>query len=128
VKREDNIFATAFDNLMGKKQQIQDEGDVDEGSAVQAHKQFYGNEGGGQQADERNMGAAAAMQALKMFTGGSGGGSGGGSAPSGGQSQFIGIAMAQAAKLFDQQSANGNTVSTLSFGRISARVMANYNV
>jgi hypothetical protein len=44
------------------------------------------------------------MQALKMFTGGSSGGSSGG----GGQNQFIGMAMAQASKLFDQQSASGN--------------------
>ena len=51
--------------------------------------------------------AAAAMQALKMFNGG------GASANQGGQSQFIGMAMAQAAKLFDQQSANGNTVRFL---------------
>jgi hypothetical protein len=53
--------------------------------------------------------SAAAMQALKMFTGGQGGGSGGGS-----QNQFVGMAMAQAAKLFDQQSASGNTVSSIS--------------
>jgi len=51
------------------------------------------------------VGGAAALQALKMFTGGQGG-SGGGS-----QNQFIGMAMAQASKLFDQQSANGNVQS-----------------
>jgi hypothetical protein len=44
------------------------------------------------------------MQALKMFSGGQGGSSGGGS-----QNQFIGMAMAQASQLFDQQSAAGNT-------------------
>jgi hypothetical protein len=49
------------------------------------------------------------MQALKMFTSGSGGGSHG--SQGGGQNAFIGMAMAQAAKLFDQQSAQGNTVS-----------------
>jgi hypothetical protein len=43
------------------------------------------------------------MQALKMFTGGQGG-SGGNQ-----QNAFIGMAMSQAAKLFDQQSAAGNT-------------------
>lgn len=46
-------------------------------------------------------GSAAAMQALKMFNGG--GSSGGGSSQ-----QFMGMAMGQAAKLFDQQSAAGN--------------------
>lgn len=43
------------------------------------------------------------MQALKMFGGGGHGGQGGG-----GQNKIIGIAMGQAAKLFDQQAAQGN--------------------
>jgi len=49
------------------------------------------------------------MQALKMFTGGSGGGGGGmgGSSGGGSQNQFVGMAMSEASKLFDQQSANG---------------------
>lgn len=47
------------------------------------------------------MGNAAALQALKMFTGGSGGGG------SGGKSEFIGLAMAEASKLFEQQQAAG---------------------
>lgn len=49
------------------------------------------------------------MQALKQFTGGQGMAqvaSGGG----GPQNAFIGMAMGEAAKLFDQQSAQGNTV------------------
>lgn len=50
--------------------------------------------------------SAAAMQALKMFTGGSSGSSSGSS-----QNAFMGSAMAQAAKLFDQQSASGNVQS-----------------
>ena len=54
------------------------------------------------------MGGAAAMQALKMFTGGGGGG-GQQSQGGGGQSQFLGMAMGQASKLFDSQSAAGNT-------------------
>jgi hypothetical protein len=45
------------------------------------------------------------MQALKMFTGGSGGSSSG---QGGAQNQFVGMAMGQAAQLFDKQSANGN--------------------
>jgi hypothetical protein len=44
------------------------------------------------------------MQAMKMFTGGQSAGQG---SP---QSAFMGMAMGQAAKLFDQQSAQGNTV------------------
>ena len=53
------------------------------------------------------MGAASAMQALKMFTGGGSGGSQGGNS----QNAFIGMAMGQAAKLFDQQSSQGNVAS-----------------
>ena len=58
------------------------------------------------------------MQALKMFTGqgggqGQGGGLGGGAG--GGQNQFIGMAMAQASKLFDQQAGQGNVVGFTNF-------------
>ena len=53
----------------------------------------------------------AAMQAMQMFNGGGGGQSGGAAAAGGGgQNQLIGMAMAQASKLFDQQSAAGNVV------------------
>jgi hypothetical protein len=43
------------------------------------------------------------MQALKMFNGGSS------QQASGGQNKFIGLAMSQAAQLFDQQSSQGKT-------------------
>jgi hypothetical protein len=44
------------------------------------------------------------MQALKMFTGGQAAGQGSQ------QNAFMGMAMGEAAKLFDKQSAQGNTV------------------
>ncbi len=50
-----------------------------------------------------------------MFTSGSAkyhGGGGAHGAP-GAQSQFVGLAMAQASKLWDQQSQGGNVVSSL---------------
>lgn len=53
------------------------------------------------------MGSAAAMQALKMFTGGGSGNSQGGNS----QNAFIGMAMGQASKLFEQQSSQGNVAS-----------------
>lgn len=53
------------------------------------------------------MGTAAAMQALKMFSGGGSGSSQGGNS----QNAFIGMAMGQASKLFDQQSSSGNVQS-----------------
>lgn len=56
------------------------------------------------------MGNAAAMQALKMFSGG-----GGSSSSSGGsQSEFIGLAMSEASKLFEQQSSAGRVSSDAS--------------
>jgi len=78
---------------------------------IQQHQNFFGGGGGGSgggNATSGNMGAAAAMQALKMFTGGQGAaqasqGSGGA------QNTIVGMAMGEAAKLFDQQSAQGNT-------------------
>jgi hypothetical protein len=50
------------------------------------------------------MGSAAAMQALKMFSGGGSGNSQAGNS----QNAFIGMAMGQASKLFDQQASSGN--------------------
>lgn len=72
---------------------------------MQSHQQFFGGGGGGgQQASSGSMGSAAAMQALKMFTGGQSGGSQGGNS----QNAFVGMAMGQASKLFDQQASQGN--------------------
>jgi hypothetical protein len=94
--------------LSDKKDKLKDE-DVDEDDAVQQHQRFYGSGGDApEHASSNNVGAAAAMQALKMFTGGQGGGK---EQKGGIQNQVIGMAMAQAAKLFDQQSAQGKTVS-----------------
>jgi hypothetical protein len=90
--------------LSGKKSKLQEE-DIDEDDAVRQHQKFYGGNGANEQASSNNVGAAAAMQAVKMFTGGNK------DSGKGGQNEFIGIAMAQAAKLFDQQSASGKTVS-----------------
>jgi len=50
------------------------------------------------------------MQALKMFSGG-GGSSGGSQSQSGSQNQFVGMAMSEASKLFDQQSSQGQVAS-----------------
>ena len=102
---DSNLFSSALGMLSGNKSHIQNE-DVDEDDAIRQHQNFYGSGGGGQQANSGNMGAAAAMQAMKMFTGGQSG------SGKGGQNEFIGMAMGQAAKLFDQQSSQGNTVSS----------------
>ena len=87
---------------------------VDEQHAVNAHQATYGGQhGGGQPHGADTLGAGAAMEALKMFNNkpsGQGGGLGGGLG--GGQNQFVGMAMAQAAKLFDDKKAQGQVVRT----------------
>jgi len=98
-----------FHQAMSHIQQVQTQGntDVDEDPIQQAHDQAY-NQNNGSSLGANSMGAAAAMQALKMFTGGQA--SSQSSAAGGSQSAMIGMAMSQAAKLFDQSggSANGS--------------------
>jgi hypothetical protein len=77
--------------------------DLDEDDAMRQHQNMYGGGGGSEQASSNNMGAAAAMQAAKMFNSGSN------EQASGGQNKLIGMAMAEAAQLFDQQSSQGKT-------------------
>jgi len=102
------IFGNVLGFLQQNKHSVGNQ-QVDEQSAVQAHQQYFGGGGNNQQqADSGSMGSAAAMQALKMFTGGSGGQS---SSSGGGQNAFIGMAMAQASKLFEQQASQGNVAS-----------------
>lgn len=109
--------AGMFQNALGQLNGSGGHGNIDEDDAIRQHQAMYGG-GGGQSAGPASSGAvgsAAAMQALKMFSGGggsSGGNYGSGSMGGGGQNQFIGMAMAQASKLFDQQSSQGNIVST----------------
>ncbi|TKA23024.1 hypothetical protein B0A50_07242 [Salinomyces thailandicus] len=100
---DSSLFSSALGMLSGKHQQLQNE-DMDEEDAVRQHQSYYGSGSSGGQATSGSMGSAAAMQALKMFNSGSGGSAGSG----GGQNAFIGMAMAQASKLFDQQNSQGN--------------------
>ncbi|KAG9997271.1 hypothetical protein KCU78_g17030, partial [Aureobasidium melanogenum] len=100
---DSNLFSNALGMLSGHKAQQED---VDEDDAMRQHQQFYGGAGQPHPASSGSMGSAAAMQALKMFNQG-GGSSGSGNAPKS-QNDFIGLAMSQAAKLFDQQSSQGN--------------------
>lgn len=101
---DSGMFSNVLGSLMGQQHHLQNQ-DVDEEDAVRQHQKFYGGGGGDSQASSSNIGTAAAMQALKMF------GQGG---SSGSKNEFIGMAMGQAAQLFEQQSANGNTVSSKS--------------
>lgn len=56
-------------------------------------------------------GDRAGLMRSRMFTGGGQGQGGLGGGAGGGQNQFVGMAMAEASKLFDQQSGQGNVVS-----------------
>jgi len=104
---DDSMFGNVISHLQGNSGRIQQESNIDEGQFVQAHQNLYGGGGGGQQHSAQTMGMGAAMQALKMFSGGGDGQSSGlGGGP--GQNQFVGMAMGQASKLFDQQNSQGN--------------------
>lgn len=76
---------------------------------MNAHQAMYGGGSDERSHDSGTVGAGAAMQALKMFTGGGSGGSG----SDGGmdKNKLMGLAMAQASKLWDEKNASGNVVS-----------------
>ncbi|KAK4241817.1 hypothetical protein C8A03DRAFT_29983 [Achaetomium macrosporum] len=106
---DEGFFSDVLGKLLQNKQpsQIADE-DLDEEDAVQSHRKFFGLGGSSesaaheQKASSSSLGSAAAMEALKLFTSG-----GTGASQSQSQSAFVGLAMAQAAKLFDAQASQG---------------------
>ncbi|KAJ5157751.1 uncharacterized protein N7482_008851 [Penicillium canariense] len=105
---DSSLFSSAMNFLNERKGEYQDPSryEVDEEHAVQAHNAMY-NEGNeqGRSHDSGTVGAGAAMQALKMFT--SGGSSDGGMD----KNKLIGLAMAQAGKLWDQKEGAGANMS-----------------
>ncbi|KAI5800497.1 hypothetical protein FPQ18DRAFT_252594 [Pyronema domesticum] len=100
---DSGLFSQALGFLSGKEKDLQRE-DVDEREYVRNHKDLY-EQGGNGQKDSRSLGQAAALQALKHFTGGS---SSNQQSAGKDQNAFIGLAMAEAVKLFDNQSSKGN--------------------
>lgn len=112
---ESNIFANALGFLAGNKHNFANE-NIDEHQAMNAHQAIYGESQHHQQQQQQHssetLGAGAALQALKLFTGGGAGAAGHGSHGGGNsQNKLIGLAMAQASSLFDQQSKHGKVVS-----------------
>lgn len=99
-----SFFSEAANFLQQQHGNISNNQDVDQQHMVNSHEKFYGNGNSEGPASSNDLGAGAAMQALKAFTSGGSGG---------GQNQLIGLAMAEAGKLFDQQNANGNAVSNI---------------
>ncbi|KAF4451075.1 beta-flanking protein [Fusarium austroafricanum] len=97
-----DLFGSILGALGQKQSKLADE-DLDEEDAIKQHKSTYHDEDS--QQDSKSLGTAAAMQALKMYTQGQGqSGSGSGSNS---QTQFLGMALAEASKLFDNKAASG---------------------
>ncbi|KAM7198261.1 hypothetical protein V8F20_006288 [Naviculisporaceae sp. PSN 640] len=108
-----DFFSSILNQLGSNKDQIAGQR-IDEEAAIRSHKDFYGTNPTSQSqasstssATNHGIGTAAAMEALKLFTSG-------GASQSTSQNAFIGLAMSQAAKLFDQQSSRGNLASEAS--------------
>ncbi|KAJ9092619.1 hypothetical protein QFC19_008657 [Naganishia cerealis] len=89
--------------------------DLDGDGVIDAHERAY-NKGQGGQMDANSMGAAAAMQAMKSFMGNGGGSSAASSSGGNMQSKLIGMAMAEAVKLFNKNggAANGSQQDVVS--------------
>ncbi|KAK2758755.1 hypothetical protein FQN54_003446 [Arachnomyces sp. PD_36] len=110
-EEDTSIFSQAVDFIGKNKHRFgskeDDEEDLDESQAVNAHQALYGGgaSGSGEKFDERSLGAGAAMQALKMFTSGQEGSTGSGGHD---QNKLIGLAMAQAGKAWEEQNQGGN--------------------
>jgi hypothetical protein len=108
---DSSLFNSALSFLNDRKGQFQDPSriEVDEQHAVQAHNAMYNNGGDeqGRSHDSSTVGAGAAMQALKMFT--SGGSSDGGMD----KNKLIGLAMAQAGKLWEEKEGAGASMVSL---------------
>lgn len=112
---DSSLFATALGFLSGRENDLE-RSDVDEAEFVRSHRDIYGGEqgggggGGAMEKDSQVLAQAAAMQALKAFTGGGSGGGASGTGAGQDHDAFIGLAMAEAAKLFDSQSSKGAVV------------------
>lgn len=100
-----SLFSSALNFLKDRKN---DDNDVDEEKAANAHQAVYDSGSSDQKHDSNTLGAGAAMQALKMFTGGNenSDSSGGGMD----KNKLIGLAMAQAGKLWDEKNGSGGNV------------------
>ncbi|KAH7256449.1 hypothetical protein BKA59DRAFT_467523 [Fusarium tricinctum] len=96
-----DLFGSILGALGQKQNKLADE-DLDEEDAIKQHKETYNNDQS--QQDSKSLGTAAAMQALKMYTQGQGQSSTGNSNS---QTAFLGLALAEASKLFDNKAASG---------------------
>ncbi|KAK4170102.1 hypothetical protein QBC43DRAFT_282695 [Cladorrhinum sp. PSN259] len=104
-----NYFKNILGELNGKKGDLEQE-DIDEEDAITSHRSIFDpSTPTPSHTSSSSLGSAAALQALKLFNSSSNAPNPSDTAKS--QNAFVGLAMAQAAKLFDKQSAEG-TVSS----------------
>ncbi|KAH7320002.1 hypothetical protein B0I35DRAFT_225688 [Stachybotrys elegans] len=78
--------------------------DIDEEDVVKKHKKSYNDDDDDDDADDDRLGSAAAIQALKLFNQGETG-------DKQGKGAFIGLALSEASKLFDDREAKGKLSS-----------------
>jgi hypothetical protein len=110
-----------------KSQEGNISGDVDDDQLIQNHDKVNNTN---EQVHSSQIGDAAALSSIKNVLGGSGGGSSGGGDM---QSKIIGLAMAQASKLFDDKSASGQATGSKqdamnSAGESAMKLMLKYKM
>ncbi|KAM0441015.1 hypothetical protein ACHAPT_000320 [Fusarium lateritium] len=103
-----DLFSSILGSLGQKQNKLASE-DLDEEDAIKKHKKTYDDSE--DEEDDKSMGTAAALQALKLFNKGETKSSGSSSSS---QSAFLGLAMAEASKLFDDKAAKGKVSSDAS--------------
>lgn len=117
-EKESSFFSEAISFLKQNKGRFagsDSDNDLDDQKIIGAHQSLYsgGESEGGSSHDANFLGMGAALQALKLFTASSGEeiqSQGGGSA----KDKLIGLAMAQAGKLWEEKHGGGSVVSTFS--------------
>jgi hypothetical protein len=99
-----DLFSSIISSIGKQKSRLADE-DLDEQDAVKKHKKAYVDDDDDE--DENVLGAAAALQALKLFNSGETG-------EKQSKGAFLGLAMSEASKLFDDKAAKGKLSSDTS--------------
>ncbi|KAK7398378.1 hypothetical protein QQX98_012245 [Neonectria punicea] len=104
---DENFFGSILQAVSQKQGKLSHE-DIDEEDAIKQHKKTYDDDDDND-ADENSLGPAAALQALKLFNKGESS-----SSESSGQSAYLGLAMSEASKLFDDKSSKDKVSSSTS--------------
>lgn len=108
-----SFFSSALKFAKERMNKDDDPDELTEEDAKRAHDEIYGSKDSGKTHDSKSIGAGAAMDILKKFSdGGSDSNSNSKGSSSGGMdlNKILGLAMAQAGKLFDEKQSNGKAV------------------